>query len=72
MAQDELSVRIRGVLGQRWGIMDVIQGECSQNGDDNVIVTEICVEFLAEGEGGSIIVQGRVYGGVGGSDVCVS
>jgi hypothetical protein len=52
--------------------MDVIQGECSQNGDDNVIVTEICVEFLAEGEGGSIIVQGRVYGGVGGSDVCVS
>lgn len=57
------------VLGQTGGIFEVVHREGGEDGDDDVVVGEVWVDLLVEGERVLVVVESGVDGGVGGGDV---
>ncbi len=71
VGENEVTVRIRGELGQRGRVFEVVHGHGGEHGDDDIIVGKVGIERLTQGEVGGVVVEGGVDGGVGGRDIDV-
>lgn len=69
LRQLEATLGAGRVLGQTGGIFEVVHRQSGQDGDDDVVVGEVGVDLLVEGEVVLVVVKGGVDGGVGGGDV---
>lgn len=69
LGQLEATLGAGRVLGQAGGVFEVVHGQRGEDGDDDVVVGEVGVDLLVEGEVVLVVVEGGVDGGVGGGDV---
>ena len=68
MAEDEGSVWVWWVLGQAHWLVEVVQAQCCEYRDDDIVVGEVGVEFLVEREVCAVAVGCAVDAGVGACD----
>lgn len=71
MAEDKRAVGVRGNLVEVRRGVEVVERHCGQGGDDDIVVGEVGVEGLAQGEVGGVVGKGGVDRGVGRGDILV-
>jgi len=66
-----MSIWVGRELSQAWWITEVIHRQCSQDGDDDIVMGEIGVEWLICWESQDVVVNGVIDWSVGASDQSV-